>query len=63
MTQQILAGIQRELGDEQVASARLLPSANGAGPAANGAAPAEADAAEDEEAERVEAAAEAGAKA
>ena len=65
VTQQILAGIQRELGDDQVASARLLPSANGAAPATNGAAPAATDAAEDEEAERAEAeaTAEAGAKA
>src|SRR4029450_2338886 len=35
--QQILRGIQQDLGDEQVVSARLLPSANGAAPT-NGAA-------------------------
>jgi recombination protein RecA len=40
--QQILSGIQRELGDEQVVSARLLPSANGAAPT-NGAGPTAAD--------------------
>src|SRR5262245_5590924 len=63
VTQQILAGIQTQLGDDQVASARLLPSANGAGAATNGAAPAVPDAAEDDAAAPIETPAEAGAKA
>jgi len=60
--QQILRGIQQDLGDEQVVSARLLPSANGTAPT-NGAAPAAADEAALEDPAEAEAAAPATAEA